>query len=62
MSIDLGDATLTATGDFLLNSMVANLRTRDVPATVVRRPPDVIETELTASVSRCRAPSSGRGS
>lgn len=43
VSIDLGDATLTATGDFLLDSMVANLRTRDVPATVVRRPPDVIE-------------------
>jgi hypothetical protein len=40
VSIDLGDATLTATGDFLLDSLVANLRTRDVPATVLRRPPE----------------------
>jgi hypothetical protein len=41
--IDLGDATLTRTGDFLLDSLVANLQTRDVPTTVIRRradPPD----------------------
>jgi hypothetical protein len=39
VSIDLGDATLTATGDFLLNSLVANLQAREVRATVLRRPP-----------------------
>ena len=40
VSIDLGDATLTATGNFLLDSLVANLRTREVPVTVLRRPPE----------------------
>ena len=44
VSIDLGDATLTATGDSLLDSLVANLRARDVPTTVLRRPPDPTQT------------------
>jgi hypothetical protein len=37
--VDLGDATLTATGDSLLDKLVANLRARDIPTTVLRRPP-----------------------
>jgi hypothetical protein len=38
--IDLGDATLTGTGDFLLESLVSNLRrTRNVATSVLRRHP-----------------------
>ena len=44
VSIDLGDVTLTATGAFLLDSLVANLRARDVPTTVLRRLPEPPET------------------
>jgi len=38
--IDLGDATLTGTGEFLLDSLVKNLRTRSVATSVLRRHPD----------------------
>lgn len=38
VSIDLGATTLTGTGEFLLDSLVANLRTRDIATTVLRRP------------------------
>ena len=44
VSIDLGDVTLTATGAFLLDALVANLRTRDVPTTILRRPPEPPQT------------------
>ena len=37
--IDLGDATLSGTGDFLLDSLVSNLRTRNVATSVLRRHP-----------------------
>ena len=40
VTIDLGEATLTATGDFLLDSLVANLGSRDVRTTVLRSPPE----------------------
>jgi hypothetical protein len=38
--IDLGDATLSGTGDFLLDSLVSNLRTRNVATSVLRRHPE----------------------
>jgi hypothetical protein len=38
--IDLGAATLTGTGDFLLDSLVSNLRTRNLATSVLRRHPD----------------------
>ena len=40
MLIDLGDATLSGTGDFLLDSLVSNLRTRNVATSVLRRHPE----------------------
>lgn len=41
--IDIGDAKMTGTGDFLLDSLVAQLRARDVSVTVLRRPQRIIE-------------------
>lgn len=38
--IDLGEASLSGTGDFLLDSLVSNLRTRNVATSVLRRHPD----------------------
>ena len=38
--IDLGDATLSGTGEFLLDSLVSNLRTRNVATSVLRRHPE----------------------
>jgi hypothetical protein len=35
--IDLGDATLSGTGEFLLDSLVSNLRTRNIATSVLRR-------------------------
>jgi hypothetical protein len=34
--IDLGDVTLSGTGTFLLDSLVANLRARDIATSVLR--------------------------
>jgi hypothetical protein len=38
--IDLGDATLSGTGEFLLDSLVSNLRTRNIATSVLRRHPE----------------------
>jgi hypothetical protein len=38
--IDLGDATLSGTGEFLLDSLVSNLRTRNIATSVLRHHPE----------------------